>query len=101
MTRFFDQVGKVALGTRVRFLGEKIGEDAVEIYRTYGVPLQPKWFPVFFILAREPGRTITSLAAEIGHSHVSVSRMVGEMTRAGLTVEKGDPRDGRRTLVSL
>jgi GNAT superfamily N-acetyltransferase len=99
--RFFDRAGKVALGTRVRFLGEKIGEDGVEIYKAYGVGLQPKWFPVFFVLIRDSARTITSIAEEIGHSHVSVSKIAAELIRAGLASEKGDPADGRRTLLSL
>src|SRR5258708_5436030 len=93
--RFFDEVGKMALGTRVRFLGEKIGLDAREIYKTYGVALEPKWFPVFFVLSKDASRSITSIAEEVGHSHVSVSKIVTEMSRAGLLIERGDPKDGQ------
>lgn len=99
--RFFDDVGKVALGTRIRFLGEKVGEDAVEIYRAYGVTLQPKWFPAFHVISRGQGRDVTSIAEEIGHSHVSVSKIVGEMTKAGLLCEKPDAKDRRRTVLVL
>jgi DNA-binding MarR family transcriptional regulator/GNAT superfamily N-acetyltransferase len=98
---YFDQVGKIALGTRVRFLGEKITQDAAEIYKLYGINMVPKWFPVFFVLSQGRVMTISEIASEIGHSHVSVSKIVAEMLKAKLVTEKHDSRDGRRTLVAL
>ena len=38
---------------------------------------------------------------EIGHSHPSVSKIVREMIKAGLVLEKKDDADGRRNMVSL
>lgn len=91
----------MALGTRVRFLGEKIGEDAAEIYRSYGNELHPKWFPVFYVLSQHEEDTVTSIADHIGHSHASVSKIIGEMAKAGLITEKTDTKDRRRTKVAL
>lgn len=99
--KFFDDVGQLALGTRVRFLGEKIGMDAAEIYRVYGTDLQPKWFPVFYALSKRHENTVTSIAEYIGHSHASVSKILAEMSKAGLITEKTDTEDRRRTLVVL
>lgn len=99
--KFFDDIGKMAIGTRVRFLGEKIGADAAEIYRTYGTNLHPKWFPVFYILSKRGEDTGTSIAEQIGHSHASVSKIIAEMARAGMVKEKSDARDRRRTIVVL
>lgn len=98
---FFDQVGKVALGSRVRFLADKISEDAAEIYSAYGNDLQPKWFPVFYVLSKSGPNTVTGIAESIGHSHPSVSKILVEMSRAGLVTEKTDPEDRRRTRVAL
>lgn len=91
----------MALGTRVRFLAETIGQDAAEIYRAYGNDLQPKWFPVFYILSMNGEDTVTSIAEQVGHSHASVSKIITEMGRTGLIAEKADPKDRRRTCVSL
>src|SRR4051794_26435618 len=99
--RFFEQVGKVALGSRIRFLGDAITEDAAQIYRLYGIEMNPKWFPVFYVLSKSEAGTITSLAEAIGHSHVSVSKIVAEMKGAGLVEEKAGSKDKRRTLVAL
>src|SRR4051812_42519376 len=98
---FFDTVGKMALGTRLRLLTEKITEDASHIYGLYDIDLQPKWFPVFFVLSNGETKTITAIAKEIGHSHPSVSKIISEMSKKGFVKEKKDKSDGRRNMVSL
>lgn len=49
---FFNQTGKLAIGSRLRMLTDKITVDAAAIYKMFGVDLKPKWFPVFFVLSR-------------------------------------------------
>jgi DNA-binding MarR family transcriptional regulator/predicted GNAT family N-acyltransferase len=98
---FFKEAGRMALGSRVRLLSDKITEDAAQIYSAYGTNLQPKWFPVFYVLSKSKSASVTSIAKEIGHSHVSVIKILKEMSKAGLIIEKSDLMDGRRTIVSL
>ncbi|MFC0515767.1 GNAT family N-acetyltransferase [Mucilaginibacter angelicae] len=98
---FFNKVGKMAIGSRLRMLNETIGEDAARIYKLYDIDFQPKWFPVFYILQDGGEFTITSIAKEIGHSHPSVSKIIGEMVKGGFVTEKKDKADGRRNMVSL
>ena len=98
---FFETAGKKAIGSRLRILTEKITEDAALIYNLYGIDLQPKWFPVFYILSSGAEKTITAIAKEIGHSHPSVSKIISEMSKNGLVKEKKDKSDGRRNMVSL
>ena len=78
---FFNQTGKLAIGSRLRMLTDKITVDAAAIYKMFGVDLKPKWFPVFFVLSRGEAKTITSIAREIGHSHPSVSNIIKEVGR--------------------
>lgn len=101
MKTIFEKLGKIALGSRVRLLGDLITEDAEQIYGLYGIKMNPKWFPVFYVLSKEKEQTITGVAKAIGHSHVSVSKIVGEMKRAKLIIEKDNTADKRRTVVSL
>jgi DNA-binding MarR family transcriptional regulator/GNAT superfamily N-acetyltransferase len=98
---FFDTVGKFAVGSRLRLLTEKITEDATQIYQMYGIDMNPKWFPVFYVLSRGEAMTITAIAKEIGHSHPSVSKIISEMVEKGIVKEKKDKTDGRRNMVSL
>lgn len=99
--KLYEQLGRIAIGSRVRFMGERITEDAAGIYGLYDIRMNPKWFPVFYVLSRGEERTITSIADEIGHSHVSVSKIVGEMSKARLVTDKTSTEDRRRTLVAL
>lgn len=101
MNRFFQSVGIKGLGSRLRMLTENVTSDAAAIYELYGIDMQPKWFPVFYVLSQSGAKTITGIADEIGHSHPSVSKIVSEMIKAGLVMEKKDEADGRRTMVSL
>ncbi|MCF0056374.1 bifunctional helix-turn-helix transcriptional regulator/GNAT family N-acetyltransferase [Dyadobacter sp. CY356] len=98
---FFQTAGIKALGSRLRMLTEKVTYDAADIYNLYGIEMQPKWFPVFYALSHGEEKTITGIATEIGHSHPSVSKIVSEMIKAELIVEKKDAADGRRNMVSL
>jgi DNA-binding MarR family transcriptional regulator len=98
---FYKDVGTMAIGTRLRALSEIVSRDASMIYETYGTNLQPKWFPVFYVLTHRQENTVTSIAESIGHSHASVSKIIKEMSKAGLLSEKIDPLDRRRTQIVL
>lgn len=98
---FFDQTGKMAIGSRLRLLTDRITADAADIYRLYGNDFKPKWFPVFFVLAGGEAKTVTSIAHEIGHSHPSVSNIVKDMKAHGLIADNTEHSDGRCNLVRL
>lgn len=98
---FFDKTGKMALGTRLRMLTDRITADAAEIYGLYGVDIKPKWFPVLYALSEGDAKTVTGIAAEIGQTHPSVSNMVKEMVGGGVVEMVADDADRRRTVISL
>ena len=74
MLTFFEKTGKMALGSRLRILSDRITEESMSIYDLYDVGLKPKWFPVFYTLTSSDPQAVTDLAREIGHSHPSVVR---------------------------
>ncbi len=98
---FFEQAGKKAIGSRLRRLSEQVTADAGQLYQSYGVELQPKWFPVFYVLSGGEEKSVTAIADEIGHSHPSVVKIIGEMSRKGLVHEKKGKKDARVNVVSL
>jgi DNA-binding MarR family transcriptional regulator/N-acetylglutamate synthase-like GNAT family acetyltransferase len=98
---FYNKVGKVALGSRLRLMTAIITDDAAKIYESYGMNFMPKWFPVFYTLMEEKEITITEIAAQIGHSQPSVSKIVQEMIAAGLIEESLKSNDKRRNIVGL
>ena len=98
---FYTRVGKVALGSRLRRLSETLTEDAAEVYKLYGVPADPRWFPVLNVLSSQESVTITEIAQAIGHSHPSVSQIVKKMKAKGLVTVRKREQDARVSVVSL
>ena len=98
---FYSQIGKVALGSRLRRLSDRLTEDAAKIYTLYNVTLDPKWFPVFYVLSQQESAAITELAQIIGHSHASVSQIVREMSKRGIATTEKHSQDARVSVVKL
>ena len=98
---FYFKVGKLVLGSRLRRLSDRLTEDAAKIYTLYNVALDPKWFPVFYVLSQKESAAITEIARIIGHSHASVSQIVKEMNHRGLAVIEKDSKDARVGVVRL
>lgn len=98
---FYNRTGKMAIGSRLRLLTGKVTEDAAKIYELYNIEFSPKWFPVFFILMENGGKTITEIAEEIGHSQPSVTKIIKEMTTADLVNSNLQSDDKRRNVVGL
>lgn len=91
----------MAIGSRLRQLSETLAEQAANVYQLYGVAIDPKWFPVLYTLREGTSLSISALAEAAGHSHASVSKIVKEMTSAGVTQSEKIPGDGRVNLVGL
>jgi DNA-binding MarR family transcriptional regulator/GNAT superfamily N-acetyltransferase len=98
---FYEKTGKMAIGSRLRRLSELLTEQASDVYSLYEVDIQPKWFPVFYVLATEGERSITQIAQEIGHSHPSVSNIVKEMIKNDVVMKAAGKSDGRENYVML
>jgi DNA-binding MarR family transcriptional regulator/GNAT superfamily N-acetyltransferase len=98
---FFNKIGVMAISSRLRMLSEKMTKQSTELYKLYGIELQPKWFPLFYTLAQGEERTITEIARNIGHSHPSVSKIAREMSKAGLLHERKGKKDARKNVISL
>ena len=98
---FYNTIGKMALGSRLRRLSELMTEQAGDVYALYGTDLHPKWFPVFYALSAGEGKSIMQIAQEIGHSHPSVSTIVKEMVKNGVAETNAGTADGRKNFVKL
>ena len=91
----------MAIGSRLRRLSELLTEQAGQVYALYEVEMQPKWFPVFYVLSEGEGKSITQIAQEIGHSHPSVSTIVKEMVKNKVAKESPGKDDARKNFVKL
>ena len=99
MVELFEKSGMLSIGSRLRWLSEKLTREAAEIYKLYDLDIKPKWFPVLYMLFYGNERSVTGIAKAIGQTHPSVSNLVKEMVSAGLISEAKDETDKRTTLI--
>lgn len=98
---FYNKAGKKAIGSRLRGLSDMITNDAAKVYQMYGIDMQPRWWPVFYMLTEKEENSITAIAREIGQTHASVSQIIREMVKNGFVAERKDKDDQRKNFVSL
>jgi DNA-binding MarR family transcriptional regulator len=80
--------------------GHGPGVDAVR--RLLGAAnFGPRHLPVLFALAMGGPDSVGELAGRMGLSPATVSQLVNELERGGFVDRREDPRDRRRTIVSL
>jgi DNA-binding MarR family transcriptional regulator len=100
-TTFYHLTGPMALGSRLRQVSERLTQEAAQIYNLYDVAIEPRWFPVFYVLANQEQQSIAQLADIIGHSQASVSQIVKEMHQQDFVVISKAADDGRKTILTL
>lgn len=97
----YNELGHVTLGTTLRQLAELVSQDAEKIYAKFDFKIDPKWFPVFYVLASKGSDSVVNIAKEIKQSHVSVSKIIKEMKAEKLIESHKSSKDSRVTLIKL
>jgi MarR family transcriptional regulator, repressor for mepA len=96
-----DELGELALSTRLMRLSEWTRKDVTKIYQEYGIAFESKWFPVLYILKRKTPLSVVGLAEELGYSHPSVIALVREMEQHKLVRSVTSKTDGRKRMLEL
>ena len=100
MTSLHDY-GSLLLGSRLHKVSEALYAGVDEVYRSAGVELPSRCFPILFLLRDHGSLGISELAQKLGQTHPAVSQMSRKLLRHRLVEESPDPRDDRRRLLSL
>ena len=96
-----NDLGLLAIATRLQRLAEQMRKDGLLIYKAYGIDFEPKWFPVIYTLHVKPVLSVVELSAEIGYSHPSTISLLKELEKQKLVKSKKDKADERKRLVQL
>jgi len=96
-----DELGILAISTRLQRLSEQLRKDGVLIYKDCGIDFEPKWFPVIYTLYRKPGLGVVELAAEIGYAHPSTISLLKELENEKLVLSRKDRQDERKRILRL
>jgi DNA-binding MarR family transcriptional regulator len=96
-----NDLGLLAIATRLQRLAEQMRKDGVLIYKAHGIDFEPKWFPVIYTLHIKHVLSVVELSAEIGYSHPSTISLLKELEKQKLVKSKKDKTDERKRLVQL
>lgn len=78
-----------------------MSQDVADIYNHYNFEFEPKWFPVFRLLAEQSPITATEIADQLGVTHSAVNQTAQELTDHGYIGSSQDSQDKRRRLLVL
>ena len=96
-----DDLGILAIATRMQRLAERMRKDGLLIYKAHGIDFEPKWFPVVYTLHLKSAMSVVELANEIGYSHPSTIRLLKELEKLKLIRSAKDKTDERKRLLQL
>jgi DNA-binding MarR family transcriptional regulator len=96
-----NDIGELALSTRLTRLSEMIRKDISLIYKQHGIDFESKWFPVLYVLGQRGALSVIELADELGYAHPSVISLVKEMEDKKLVKSVASKTDGRKRMLSL
>ncbi|HEY1195377.1 MarR family winged helix-turn-helix transcriptional regulator [Flavobacterium sp.] len=96
-----DEIGILAISTRLQRLSEQLRKDGAQIYTYFNIDFEPKWFPVIYTLHIKEMLSVVEIANEIGYSHPSTISLLKELEKQKIISSKKDKMDERKRLIIL
>ncbi len=98
---YLDQLGPLALGSRLKRLSDRMMSDASSIYRALGFDVQSRWFPLLALLSQQDEVSVSEATRQLGVTQPAISQFSRELQKAGLVQVAACQDDGRRKKLSL
>ena len=98
---YFDELGEVALGSRLKRLSDRIMSDALNVYKFMEQDIQPKWFTLMSLLYEKKSVSIVEASELLGLSQPCISQFSKELIKNDLVKASPDANDLRRKILSL
>lgn len=96
-----DEIGVLAISTRLQRLSEQLRKDGAQIYKSYDIDFEPKWFPVIYTLFHKEVLSVVEIAIEIGYTHPSTISLLKELEKHKIIRSRKDKLDERKRLLML
>jgi len=98
---FVNELGLLALGSRMRALSDRLYAMADAVYRGRGLAVQGRWFPLLRLLHDRGPSTVGEIAEAIGQTHSAVSQLADKLVLEGWLAATADQEDKRRRRLAL
>lgn len=99
--QFVNELGLLALGSRMRALSDRLYSIADDVYRERGLAVQGRWFPLLRLLHDRGPQAVGEIADAIGQTHSAVSQLADKLVRQGWLRAIADKSDKRRRQLAL
>lgn|SRR5690554_3366834 len=97
----YEALGPLIFGSRLRRLSEHFIAEVNKAYHEQGIHFDASWFPVFYLLSKNPAISIRELSDTLQVSHSAVSQLISNLKRRRLVDSTASGNDARRQLVQL
>lgn len=95
------QLGYLALGTRLKRIGERVQAQTQRILDAHDIPIQSAQFPFLAAIDRLGSVTVGELADAVGVTQPGATRALGQLAEAGHVEIANATDDQRRKSVTL
>ncbi len=98
---FLNELGELALGSRLKRMSERMLADAASVYQYYGIDAQPKWFTLLALLDKKKTVSIVEAADLLGLSQPALSQFSRQLKSKGLIDVITYQQDSRKKHMQL
>lgn len=96
-----EELGALALGSRLKRLSDALMQDGGRIYEQVHPGFQSRWVAVFTYLYKKGPTSITALAKGLGVSHPGINKIANELIEVRLVAPYRDRNDKRKRVLAL
>lgn len=99
---FIKELGYLAIATRMKRLTERFMRGAIDVYQSFNIDFEPRWFALFYLLhSLGTSLSISEIAQSLKMSHPAVIQISQMLVKKGLIESKQDDEDKRIRRLSL
>jgi DNA-binding MarR family transcriptional regulator len=98
---FYQDIGLLVLGSRLKRLGDTFINDVNKIYRDHKIEFDASWFPVFYILSQRKEISIKEIADDLKVSHSAISQLTSSLQQKGLIKSVISKKDARHKAITF
>lgn len=98
---FLNDLGELALGSRLKRMSERMLADAASVYQYYEIDAQPKWFTLLALLDKKQQATVVEASELLGLSQPALSQFCQQLKAKGLIKVSTGESDSRKKFMQL
>ncbi len=98
---FVNELGYLALATRLKRISEAMVHSGRDMYKTLELDIEPNWYLIFKLLQKYERLSVMEMAAKLHFAHPSVISLVNKMEANGYLESAPDKTDSRKRQFSL